>query len=167
MHTGVALAAYNEPNKLDSNPIDPTQPKPQLTVWKVNVALTVSTAIMIVYTLQRLHNFTHRLVISSLAKWLKVSILPNVHFHWSTPRRSPQSFSERFPARKIFTLRLHRCGRCILQRPPLVLRLGDIPTPSPKSRKSHSVLLPRISTKLGKQQSYSTKPTHISLVIVR
>jgi hypothetical protein len=30
--------------------------------------MTVSTAIMIVYTLQRLHNFTHRLVISSLAK---------------------------------------------------------------------------------------------------
>jgi hypothetical protein len=31
---------------------------------------------MIVYTLQRLHNFNHRLVISSLAKRLKVSILP-------------------------------------------------------------------------------------------
>jgi hypothetical protein len=30
--------------------------------------VTVSMAIMIVYTLQRLHNFTHRLVISSLAK---------------------------------------------------------------------------------------------------
>jgi cell division protein ZapA (FtsZ GTPase activity inhibitor) len=30
--------------------------------------MTVITAIMIVYTLQRLHNFTHRLVISSLAK---------------------------------------------------------------------------------------------------
>jgi hypothetical protein len=30
--------------------------------------MTVSTAIMTVYTLQRLHNFTHKLVISSLAK---------------------------------------------------------------------------------------------------
>jgi hypothetical protein len=28
--------------------------------------MTVSTAIMTVYTLQRLHNFTHRLVIPSL-----------------------------------------------------------------------------------------------------
>jgi hypothetical protein len=42
--------------------------------------MTMSTAIMTVYTLQRLHNFTHRLVISSLAKRLKVSILPYVHF---------------------------------------------------------------------------------------
>jgi hypothetical protein len=42
--------------------------------------MTVSTVIMIVYTLQRLHNFIHRLVISLLAKELKVSILPNVHF---------------------------------------------------------------------------------------
>jgi hypothetical protein len=32
--------------------------------------MTVSMAIMIVYTLQRLHNFTHRLVISLLAKRL-------------------------------------------------------------------------------------------------
>jgi hypothetical protein len=30
--------------------------------------MTVSMAIMTVYTLQRLHNFTHRLVILSLAK---------------------------------------------------------------------------------------------------
>jgi hypothetical protein len=41
---------------------------------------TVSTAIMTVYTLQRLHNVTRRLMISSLAKQLKVSILPNKHF---------------------------------------------------------------------------------------
>jgi hypothetical protein len=38
--------------------------------------MTVSTAVMTVYILQRLHNFTHRLVISSLAKRLKVSIFP-------------------------------------------------------------------------------------------
>jgi hypothetical protein len=113
--------------------------------------MAVSTTIMIVYTLKRMHNFTHRLVNSSLAKRLKVSILPNIHFLWCTAWRSPHSLSQRFPACKIFTLRFHRCGSHILQRPPLVPRLGDKPTPSPKSRKSHSVLLPRISIKLGKQ----------------
>ncbi len=72
--------------------------------------MTVSTAIMTVYTLQMLHNFTHTLVISSLAKRLKVSILPNVHFLWCTTRRSPHSLSQHFPARKTSTLRFHRCG---------------------------------------------------------
>jgi hypothetical protein len=115
--------------------------------------MIMSTTIMIVYTLQRLHNFTHKLVISSLAKRLKVSILPNVHFLWCMARRSPYSFSQHFSARKIFTLRFHHYGSHILQRPPLVPRLGDKPTPSPKSRKSHPVILPRISTKLKKQHA--------------
>jgi hypothetical protein len=113
--------------------------------------MTVSTTIMIVYTLQRLHNLTHRLVISSLAKQLKVSILPNVHFHWSTIRRSPHSLSRHFPVRKIFTLRFHHYGSHILQRPPLVPRLRGKPTPSPKSGKSHPILLPWISARLEKQ----------------
>jgi hypothetical protein len=122
--------------------------------------MIVSMAIMIVYTLQRLHNFTHRLVISSLAKRLEVSILPNVQFLWCMDRRSPHSFSQYFPTCKIFTLRFHRCGSHILWRPPLMPRLGDKHTPSPKSRKSHPVLLPRISTKLRKQHA-----TQLSLPI--
>jgi hypothetical protein len=113
--------------------------------------ISVSMAIMLVYTLQRFHNFTHRLVISSLAKQLKVFILPNVHFLWCTARRSPHTFSQCFPARRIFTLRFHRCGSHILQRPPLVPMLGNKPTPSPKTRKSHHVLLSRISATMGKQ----------------
>jgi hypothetical protein len=121
---------------------------------------TVSTDIMTVYTLQTLHNFTHRLVISSLAKRLKVSILPNVHFLSCTARRSPHSFSQRLPARKILTLRFHCCGSHILQRLPLVPSLGDKLTPSPKSRKLYHVLLPRISTKLEKQHA-----TQLSLPI--
>jgi hypothetical protein len=120
---------------------------------------------MTVYTLSRLHNFTHRLEISSLAKRLKVSILPNVHVLWCMARRSPHSFSQHFPARKIFTLTFHHCRSHILQRPPLVPRLGDKPTPSPKSRKSHPVLLPQISAKLEKTTCYSTKPSHISHVL--
>jgi hypothetical protein len=122
--------------------------------------MTMSMTIMIVYTLQRLHNFTHRLVISSLAKRLKVSILPNLHFLWCTARRSPYSFSERFPVHKIFTLRFHHCRSHILQRPPLVPWLRDKSTLSPKSRKSHPVLLPRIYAKLGKQHA-----TQLSLPI--
>jgi hypothetical protein len=58
--------------------------------------MTVSTAIMTVYTMQRLDNFTHNLVISSLAKRLEVSILPNVHHLWCAARRSPHSLSQRF-----------------------------------------------------------------------
>jgi hypothetical protein len=42
--------------------------------------MIVSTTIMTVYTLQRLHNFTHRFVISSQAKRLEVSILLDIHF---------------------------------------------------------------------------------------
>jgi hypothetical protein len=122
--------------------------------------MIVSTTIMTVYTLQRLHNFTHRLVISSLAMWLKVFILPNVHLFWCMARRSPYSFPQCFPAHKIFTLRFHRCGSHILQRLPLVPRLGDKLTPSPKSRKSHPALLPRISVRLGKQHA-----TQLSLPI--
>jgi hypothetical protein len=52
--------------------------------------MTVSMAIMTVYTLQMLHNFTHKLAISSLAK-RQVLILPNVHFLWCIVRRSPHS----------------------------------------------------------------------------
>jgi hypothetical protein len=115
--------------------------------------MTMSTAIMIVYTLQMLHNFTHRLVILSLTKRLKVFILLDVHFLWCTAMRSPHSFSQRFSACKTFPLRFHRRVSRILQRPPRVPRLGDKPTLSPKSRKSHPVLLPRISAKPKKQHA--------------
>jgi hypothetical protein len=46
-----------------------------LIIWKVHVARDREHGY---HDSLRLHNFTHRLVISSLAKWLKVSILPNV-----------------------------------------------------------------------------------------
>jgi hypothetical protein len=93
-------------------------------------------------------------------RWLRVSILPNIHFLRCMTRRSPQSLSQCFPAHQIFTPRFHRCGSCILHRPPLVPRLGDKSTTSPKSRKSHPIFLPRISTKLGKQHV-----TYLSLPI--
>jgi hypothetical protein len=65
-----------------------------------------------------------------------------------------------FSSLQIFTLRFHHYGSSILQRPPLVSRLGDKLTPSPKFRKSHSVLLPRTSMKIGKQHA-----TQLSLSI--
>jgi hypothetical protein len=120
----------------------------------------MSTAVKTSYTLQRLHNFTHRSVIPSPVG-NRVSILPNIHFLRCTTRRLPQSLSQHFPTCKIFKLEFHHCGSHILQRPPLVPRLEDKPTPSPNSRKSHPILLPRTSAKLGKT-CYSTKPTHIS-----
>jgi hypothetical protein len=160
MHTCSTSAAYHEPTQLDSNLTNPTQPNPTNRGKGPCPLMIVSMAITTVDTLQRLHNFTHRLVISSLAKQLKVFNLPNVHFLCCTTRRSPHSFSQRFPARKIFTLRFHHCGSHFLRRPPLVARLGDKSTPSSKSRKSHPVLLHRLSAKLGKQHS-----TQLSLPI--
>jgi hypothetical protein len=147
MHTGFAPAAYHEPNWLD--PGDPNHT--QLIMWKVHAAHDHEH----VY-----HDSWHSAEVAQLYpqvgdsithRWLRVSILPNIYFLRCTAKRSPQSLSQHFPARKIFTLRFHCCGRFILHSPPLVPRLGDKPTPSPKSRKSHTALLPRISTKLGKQ----------------
>jgi hypothetical protein len=84
-----------------------------------------------------LHNFTHRLLISSLAKRLEVSILHNVHFLWCMTRRSPHSFSQHFPARKTSTLRFYHCGSHILQN----------------IRETRKITC------------YLTKPTHISPVL--
>ncbi len=126
--------------------------------------LTVSTTIMTIYTLQRLHNFTNRLVISSLAKRLEVSILPNAHFLWCTARRSPHSLSQRFLALKTSTLRFHRCGSHILQKPPLVPRLG-LHHPSPKVGITPSFPSAPNIRETGKITCYLTKPTHISPVL--
>jgi hypothetical protein len=60
--------------------------------------MTLSTTIKIVYTLQKLHNFTHRLVILSPVG--DISLLPNIHFIRCTARRSPQSISQCFSARR-------------------------------------------------------------------
>jgi hypothetical protein len=122
--------------------------------------MTMSMTIMAVYTLHMLHIFAHMLVISSLAIRLKISILPNVDFLWCMTRRSPHSFLQHFLAHKIFTLRFHCYGSHILHRPPLVPRIEDKPTPSPKFKKSHHVLLSRISAKLKKQHA-----TQLSLLI--
>jgi hypothetical protein len=57
-----------------------------------------------------------------------------------TTRRSPQSLSQYFPARKTSILKFHRGGSHILQKPPLMLWLGNT-------------------------TCYSTKPTHINHVL--
>jgi predicted Zn-ribbon and HTH transcriptional regulator len=108
--TGLTLLA--RPNKAHrSHPCSQNQTNPELDQTQTNhTPLIVSRTIMTVYTLQRLHNFTIRLVISLLAKRLEVSILPNVHFLWCTTKRSPHSLSQRFPVCKTSTLRFHRCG---------------------------------------------------------
>jgi hypothetical protein len=90
----------------------PTRPKPtipQLIVWKVHAAhdrehdyhdSLYSTEVAKLYP-QLGDSITHR--------WLRVSILPNVHFLSCTVRRSPHSLSHRFSACKTSTLRFHRC----------------------------------------------------------
>jgi hypothetical protein len=79
-------------------------------------------------------------------------------------RRSPHSFSQIFPARKTSTLRFHRCGSHILQKPPLVPRLG-LHHPSPKVGISPSFPSASNIRKTGKITCYLTKPTHISPVL--
>ena len=114
MHPGFTPAAYHNPDRLDPTQTRLPTRNPNYSSERSMSLMTMSTAIMTVYTLQRLHNFTYRLVISSLAKQLKVSIFPYVHFLWCTARRSPHSFSQHFPACKISTLRFHHCGCHIL-----------------------------------------------------
>ncbi len=97
-------------------------------------------------------------------RWLRVSILPIIHFLRCMARRSPHSFSQRFPARKTSTLRFHHCGSHILQKPPLVPRLG-LHHPSPKVRITPSFPSAPNIRKTGKITCYLTKPTHISPVL--
>jgi hypothetical protein len=105
--------------------------KSQLIVWKVHVAH------------DREHGYHDSLHSTEFAQlypqvgdsitpwWLRVSILPIIHFLRCTARRSPHSFSQLFPTHKTSTLTFHHCGSHILQKPPLVPRLG-LHHPSPK-----------------------------------
>jgi hypothetical protein len=97
-------------------------------------------------------------------RWLRVSILPIIHFLRCMARRSPHSFSQIFPAHKTSTLRFHRCESHILQKPPLVPRLG-LHHPSPKV--GITPFFPSASNirEIGKITCYLTKSTHISHVL--
>jgi hypothetical protein len=97
-------------------------------------------------------------------RWLRVSILSIIHFLRCTARRSPHSFSQLFPARKTSTLRFHHCGSHILQKPPLVPRLG-LHHPSPKVRITPSFPSASNIRETGKITSCLTKPTQISHVL--
>jgi hypothetical protein len=97
-------------------------------------------------------------------QWLRVSILPIIHFLRCMARRSPHSFSQIFPSRKTSTLRFHHCGSHILQKPPLVPRLG-LHHPSPKVGITPSFPSAPNIRKTGKITCYLTKPTHISPVL--
>jgi hypothetical protein len=119
-----------------SNPNHPNQ-KSQLIVWKVHVREhgyhdSLHSAEVAQLYPQVGDSITHR--------WLRVSILPIIHFLRCTTRRSTHSFSQHFPARKTSTPRFHHCGSHILQKPPLVPRLGL----------HHTFLLPQTSAKLEK-----------------
>jgi hypothetical protein len=94
----------------------------------------------------------------------KSLILPIIHFLRCTARRSAHSFSQLFPARKTSTPRFHRCRSHILQKPPLVPRLGLL-HPSPKVGITPSFPSALNIRETGKITCYLTKPTHISPVL--
>jgi hypothetical protein len=97
-------------------------------------------------------------------RWLRVSILPIIHFLRCTARRSPHSFSQLFSAHKTTTLRFHRCGSHILQKPPLVPRWG-LHHPSPKVGITPSFSSAPNIHETEKITCYLTRPTHISHVL--
>jgi hypothetical protein len=97
-------------------------------------------------------------------RWLRVSILPIIHFLRCTARRSPHSFSQHFPARKTSTLRFHHCGSHILQKPPLVPRLG-LHHSSPTVGITPSFPSTPNIRETRKITCYLTKPTNISHVL--
>jgi hypothetical protein len=125
--------------------------------------MTVSTAIMTVYSAEVAQHYP-QVDDSITRRWLKVSILPIIRFLRCMTRRSPHSFSQIFPARKTFPLRFHRCGSHILQKPPLVSRLG-LHHPSPKVGITPSFPSALNIRETGKITCYLTKPTHISHVL--
>ena len=90
--------------------------------------------------------------------------MPIIHFLRCMARRSPHSFSQIFLARKTSTLRFHRCGSHILQKPPLVPRLG-LHHPSPNVGITPSFPFAPNIRKTRKIICYLTKPTHISPVL--
>jgi hypothetical protein len=97
-------------------------------------------------------------------RWLRLSILPIIHFFRCMARRSPHSFSQIFPARKTSTLKFHCYGSHILQKLPLVPRLG-LHHPSPKVRITPSFPSTPNIRETEKITCYLTKPTHISHVL--
>jgi hypothetical protein len=163
MHIGFTPAAHHNLDRLDPTQTIPTK-KSQLIVWKVHVAHDREH----VYH-DNLHSAEvaqlYTLVSDSVTRrWLRVSILPIIHFLRCTTRRSPHSFSQHFPAHKTSTLRFHRCGSHILQKPPLAPRLG-LHHPSPKVEITPSFPSTPNIRKTGKITCYLTKPTHIIPVL--
>jgi hypothetical protein len=90
--------------------------------------------------------------------------LPIIHFLRCTARRSSHSFLQYYPARKTSTLRFHRYGSHILQKPPIVPRLG-LHHPSHKVGITPSFSSAPNIRETGKITCYLTKPTHISPVL--
>jgi hypothetical protein len=97
-------------------------------------------------------------------RWVRVSILPIIQFLRCMARRSPYSFSQILTAHKTSTLRFQRWGSQILQKPPLVPRLG-LHHPSPKVGITPSFPSAPNIHETGKITCYLTKPTHISPVL--
>jgi hypothetical protein len=125
--------------------------------------MTVITPIMTVYSTEVAQLYP-QVGDSITRQWLRVSILPIIHFLRCMAKRSPHRFSQLFSARKTSTLRFHSCRSHILQKPPLMPRLGLL-HPSPKVRITPSFPSALNIRETGKITCYLTKPTHISHVL--
>jgi hypothetical protein len=164
MHLGFTPTTHH--NQIDYIPPQTKNPnqKSQLIMWEVHVAH------------DREHNYHDSLHSTEVAQlypqvsdsitrhWQRVSILPIIHLLGCMASRSPYSFSQLFPAHRTYTLRFHRCGSHILQKPPFVPRLGLHHLP-PKVRITPSFPSAPNICKTGKITCYLTKPTHISPVL--
>jgi hypothetical protein len=164
MHPGFTPAVHHNPDRLDPTQTRNPNQKSQQIMWKVHVTHDHE---------HGYHDSLHSEEVAQLylqvgdsisRRWLRVSILPIIHFLKCTTWRSPHSFSELFSARKTFTLRFHRCGSHILQKPPLVSRLG-LHHPSPKVGITPSFPSAPNIHETEKITCYLTKPTHISHVL--
>jgi hypothetical protein len=133
-------------------------------VWKVHVAHDRE---------HGYHNSLHSADVAQLypqvgdsitRRWLRVPILLIIHFLRCMVRRSPHSFSHIFLAHKTSTLRFHHCGSHILQKLPLVPKLG-LHHPSPKVGITPSFPSAPNIYETGKITCYLTKPTHINPVL--
>jgi hypothetical protein len=99
----------------------------ELIVWKIHTTHDCEHDCQDSFTLCRGCTSLPQVGDSITRRWLRISLLPNIHFLRCTARRSPQSLSQLFSARKTTTLRFHYCGSHILQRPTLVSWLGVHP----------------------------------------
>jgi hypothetical protein len=120
-HWLTGLTPVARPNKAHmSHPYSKNHPNPALDQTQTNQTPLIMWKVHVAHDREHgYHDSLHSTEVTQLypqvgdsitCRWLRVSVLPNIHFLRCTAGRSPHSLSQRFPARKTSTLRFHRCG---------------------------------------------------------